>query len=544
MPFVPDNPEQQAGGRFVPDKPAAAPAPPAEEGAYSPMNLMGRMASGAIEPMISMGTGLGATIAGGLGGIGQSIYNAMGIGDQRASGDVVRSIQNRFTYQPRGEGGQAAMKVFGAIPEAIQEHVAAPAGRKVQDITGSPGLAAQTETALNFLPQALMSKGAGTLKAPPIKPSLLSPEAKMLAQRDVQLTPGQMGGPQFSKAESAVEKWPVVGAPIREAKTRATLAFDRSAINDSLTPIKEKLPENVVGRDAIAYAQDKLGAKYDDLQGKMTGSLYRTTNQGPPDLRGPGGGGPWPPPEIGPTLAQDLSRIESKSDLPPEYRSELNRILNTEIRDRFDKKSGLADGETVKKIESQLTGLIKDKQRSSNQYEREQALAIRDARTAFRQMLGRDNPGIADELQTLNGAYAKFKIVQNASTRVGAREGIFTPSHLEQAVRAKDMSKDKSAYGRGEALMQDLSTAGKKVMGEYLPDSGTPYQMALIGEVLSGLSGILKTGGGYALSKMLYSQPGLALAQRLMQRPPTFSGVGPAQVLTFGAANQVQSPPQ
>jgi hypothetical protein len=70
-----------------------------------------------------------------------------------------------------------------------------------------------------------------------------------------------------------------------------------------------------------------------------------------------------------------------------------------------------------------------------------------------------------------------------------------------------DKSKDKSAFARGNALMQDLGDAGKSVLGNKVPDSGTAQRLLYGGGALA--SGALNPmipasllGGG-----ALYTQP-------------------------------------
>ena len=72
-----------------------------------------------------------------------------------------------------------------------------------------------------------------------------------------------------------------------------------------------------------------------------------------------------------------------------------------------------------------------------------------------------------------NTGWANFKRVQRAAGYVGTEDGVFTPAQLQAAVRAADRSKDKARFAEGTALMQDLSSAGKSVLGTKTPNSGT-----------------------------------------------------------------------
>jgi hypothetical protein len=100
--------------------------------------------------------------------------------------------------------------------------------------------------------------------------------------------------------------------------------------------------------------------------------------------------------------------------------------------------------------------------------------------SALRRMVERVNPEYQGELSKINEGYSKFKITQRAAGSVGAHEGVFSPAQLHTAVKAQDQSKDKARFAEGNANMQDLSTAGKKVLPSTVPDSGTPFRTALL----------------------------------------------------------------
>ncbi len=86
----------------------------------------------------------------GLAGLATEAGNALGL-TERKGADVVHSVGEAMTYQPRGEMGKAATEVatypFQKLAEAGQY-----AGGKTLDATGSPGLATVVDTAVNALP--------------------------------------------------------------------------------------------------------------------------------------------------------------------------------------------------------------------------------------------------------------------------------------------------------------------------------------------------------------------------------------------------------
>ena len=96
-----------------------------------------------------------------------------------------------------------------------------------------------------------------------------------------------------------------------------------------------------------------------------------------------------------------------------------------------------------------------------------------------------------------------------AASSVAAKDGVFTPAQLHAAVKAKDKSMDKGAFARGNALMQDLSSAGKNVLPSNIPDSGTAGRL-LANMAAHPISGML-TAAASIPAMAAYSRTGSRL---------------------------------
>ena len=100
----------------------------------------------------------------GLAGLATEAGNALGL-TQKTGADVVHSVGEAMTYQPRGEMGKAATELatypFQKLAEAGQY-----LGGQTLDATGSPLAATVVDTAINALPMAVgpIKKGAVSLK--------------------------------------------------------------------------------------------------------------------------------------------------------------------------------------------------------------------------------------------------------------------------------------------------------------------------------------------------------------------------------------------
>lgn len=146
------------------------PQEPAKKGSRSDVADYG---VGAGEMALSMATGAGAEVAGGLAGIGQGVLSAVrGDDDPIAqAADRVEQVQDTFTYQPRTEEGQQIAGKAGELYDRYYQQYVDKAGQETlegMERTGSPtpvGDATLVQTAGEFLPAAIGVRGTrGRLK--------------------------------------------------------------------------------------------------------------------------------------------------------------------------------------------------------------------------------------------------------------------------------------------------------------------------------------------------------------------------------------------
>lgn len=341
--------------------------------------------------------------------------------------------------------------------------------------------------------------GAGRMLAPKTDEAVA-----LLRAEGVPLTAGQTAGPVAKRAEEAVRSVPGVGDTISMAHKRGIEGFNTAAINRSLAPINKELPKGMkAGREAIEYAKDNLGAAYNRILPKMNGQLDDE-------------------------MINELDSLSALTkSLPDAQKDQFQRILDNEIIGRFT-DYGNASGETLKQIESKLGSIAKGYRKSQDYDVRQLGDAVRESQDVLRKMLTRHNPGYAEEMAAINKGYANYKVVEEAAARIGSDEGVFTPAQLNSAVRKKDFSKDKSAFARGTALMQDLSQAGKSVMAQSVPDSGTPTRLMAGGALLGASPLISPTAALLNVAAMGGSIPAIqkGLSGLLTDRPDLMRQAG------------------
>lgn len=341
------------------------------------------------------------------------------------------------------------------------------------------------------------------------------PDVRTLTDAGVSVTPGRILGGVAQRAEDALTSRIGIGDLIRNRQRDNLRTFNEAAGNQTLAPVGDRVPAGVSGKTLTGVLQDNLGARYDALYGNVRGALDGPNGGTLPAVQG-----------AAPTLRQELSTIaQMGQNLPPPQRAQLNDIIKNEVFDRFT-GHGIASGQTVQDISSKLGNLASTMQRSENYDIRRLGSAVKEAQAAVRRMVDNVNPQYAGERARLDNAYAQFKTIQDASRRAGVRDDIFTPAQLDAAVRSQDRSKDKSRYARGDALMQELSSAGRNVLSQTVPDSGAALRALLGTGVVGGIgyaanhpyitAGVLGTAG---LAALPYTQTGARIAQALLTRP-------------------------
>lgn len=333
-------------------------------------------------------------------------------------------------------------------------------------------------------------------------------QVAQLLKEKVPLTIGQRLGGAANTVEEKLMSVPLLGDMISGARSRSTEQINRAAYARALNPVGEKLPDDVaLGRDAVSYIGEKLSDKYDDLLPKLTGRADQQFFGDLSNLR---------------------NMVQADDIMNPAEKAVFDRIMKNTVENKFSQAGGVT-GESLKVIESEL-GSRAAKLQAGDVSQRQLADALKEAQAAIRSMVERSNPSYAESLKNINSGYANLLRVERAA---GAGEsGVFTPRQLSTAVKALDSSKNKRAFARGNALMQDLSDAGVAVASNRVPNSGTTDRALLFGLGAAGLGGYSQTEAplsdyaGYAAAalapSLLYTRGGVAASNAIG------SGIGAA----------------
>lgn len=323
---------------------------------------------------------------------------------------------------------------------------------------------------------------------------LVSKAEQTMRELGITPTPGQTIGGAFKKAEDFAQNLPLVGEQVRNAREKVLFDFNKGIINKALSKIDDKLPENVIGRDAVAYASEQVSNKYDDVLSKMKFDLnFKTTS--------------------------NVLKVLDEANLPSEaQRKEAVDILNNVVLNKFQGAS--LTGQEYKGVESDLRKEVSKYLNSSVASDRNIGEALQKVLGTFKEELWVQNPKYTPQLRRIDSAYGDLNVMSKAAANTGAENGVFTPKQYQLAVKQLDITRNKKNFAKGSARGQDIAESAMNVIGE-------PSKSTLEGRLALGAA-----GGAALLSKpavaipalaatsAVYSAPGLKITDALLRQRP------------------------
>ena len=291
----------------------------------------------------------------------------------------------------------------------------------------------------------------------------------------------------------------MIGAFISNARERQLFDFNKGVINNTLRKVDEKLPDEVIGRDAVAYVQQVVSQKYDDVLSNVSMKYDRE-------------------------LASKIGEVIPKSNISgAAKKQELNDLLDSLVYSQVpvdNKIVGEVSGEAFKAIETNINRKIAQYARSTDPNDLEIADALSQALKVWRGELMAQNPKYAQKLQRINAAYADVTVMETAAANGGAANGVFTPKNYQTAVRQRDMSRRKRAFAAGKARGQQVSDGAVETLSPEV--AATTEGRVAMG--LAGGYGALQNpyiaGAAVVATPLLYSKGGLKAIEAIATRRP------------------------
>lgn len=524
MAFVPDE-EEKPRSRFIPDSRRVSDARvDSSQSVLSEMSHLDKALAGVGMGMSRIGRGIGQR----LGLTSQEAVDEAAPRDAALSstgagmgGEIIGNLA--LTAIPGiGLGGLAARAAGAALPALIAPTVGAA-------VTGGAISAATTpvQTGGSVLREAGIGAAGGAIgdvamrtAARVAHPIMQSEAVKKLLGEGIVPTPGQAMGARSlaGTTEQKMESLPLVGQIIQNAKQRGIGELNLAQLKRSV-PASEAGRVTAVGRAGIQQADQILSQGYDDVLNAIQKVPQTFVLPATPATRGafnPQTGGypriPAQPERVAPsvmTIANDPD-LALSDDVKTRL---VNAIRMQFSRPGIDKSTGEMSADLAKRIDSTLGRLARNNSASASADDRSLGLALRAVQGEWRDALRQAAPdaATATRLDELNKAYANFVRTERAAAMVGAKDGVFSAAQLQNAVKSSDSSVRKTGFAKGHSLGQDLSDPASVVLGNTVPDSGTPGRALMDMVMLKGGAAHLANPamyGALAASPFLYSRAG------------------------------------
>lgn len=433
-------------------------------------SAVGRVAMGAADPGVAI-----AQLAANAVGAGDSVNRGISETEAKYQAarkeagsegfDVGRLAGNVAMTLPVGLAGAPATTIAGMATKGALQGAAGGALAPVTDAQGLMDFLEKkaAQASMGAAGGAAMAPVAGVLGRLVSPKASVNPELAMLRQEGIDPTIGQALGGMANRIEQKAASLPIVGDRIGAMRRAAVEQFNEAAINRATAPVGKSVQGS--GQDAIAKAGDILSDAYEAAIGKVKGVVFDT-----------------------PEFNADLAKLQQlTSALEPAHKARFDKALNDVVVGRMSPNGGMI-GQTFKRVDSELGQLASRYGKSPMAGEQELAAAVKELQTALREQVARSEPAFAEALRAADKGWANLVRVEGAGARAINTDGVFTPGQLGMASRTADRSVRHRASARGDALMQDLSTAGQNVLGNTIPNSGTVDRagVAALGALLGG----------------------------------------------------------
>lgn len=375
----------------------------------------------------------GAFAAGEIGG---------GVAAQLGIGKALGVTGAMGTFAPRALAADVAYGSAYGAGENNEDRLSGARGGAISSVVGGA-----------------LGRGAARGLAGVVAPEV-DPAVRTLRDNGVRTTLGQNLGPSAAKTEEKLASVPFVGDMIKGARDASINDFQTAVVNDSLKEIGKKLPAKSAPTEAMKFAQKAFDDAYDDARKAMT---LKPDQEMVADFL-------------------DLERRVTDGALDAESISRLRKIYKSQVARRM--KPGGVTGDTYKEIVSGL-GKLQAGTRASYP---ELSGAIGEMKSIVDRVARRSStPEAAAKMDAADAGYALFTRAERAAASRGGETGGFTPLQYDAAVQKGDGSVRSKAYLRGEARGQELAEAGKKVLRDRIPNSGSADR-AFMGLAAGGAS--------------------------------------------------------
>lgn len=220
--------------------------PPSRKKAYRPhdegeaMADAGAFALGTPEAALQVATGLGASVVGGLVGVGDTVRH-LAKGDTlsdslEAGGGTARKVQEAGTFQPRSEGGKAVSHAI-SLPLEVANKLLGKTGGALGSVVGPRAEAAGETIGENIIPAVLAAEGGRRAVTRPLEEAQPVPGRGVTPLRQLSMEEEQ----RYRRQQQAGVK-PTLGSVTRDP---SQVRFEsQTAMTEAGVPLYQRGLEN------------------------------------------------------------------------------------------------------------------------------------------------------------------------------------------------------------------------------------------------------------------------------------------------------------
>lgn len=269
----------------------------------------------------------------------------------------------------------------------------------------------------------------------------VTPNARRLMRRGVELTPGQMNPEgNWGMMEEVLQAVPVIGPKIREARGRGWTQT-QNVIAQEAAPPGVKLTPRQDPQDMFRDLANAYDTAYDVGKGYPMLPVIR----------------PATGPDVPLSQALQVPRGAKGTDEGRKYAAS---VLNNELSSIKGLGSKLSSDDLLA-MRSRIRAEVRDLRKRPNA-----PLGADDILTNAEQKItaaldSQLPPNVVQQVRAIDAKYGNFKVLEDALNRAIDRPEGFTPAQFSQAVRAGTTSR--MGYAAGGGRMRDVSRAASDV---------------------------------------------------------------------------------
>ena len=405
----------------------------------------------------------------------------------------LRESNEPFTTGPAGATGEflgeAAASTLAGGPIGRALRVGGPIVRGAIEGGATTYLTAEPEERRTAGAYGTVASGAlpaaGKVTRAATRGIDMSPAARKLTTRGVELTPGQVA-PEgtWAMIEESMMRIPLVGPRVAAARERGWQQT-KNLISKESAPPGYTPPDRADVRDAYKDLKNAYDTAYDQFKG------YPLQ---PAMMRVQGGNVP---------LTQFMA-VPRQAAADPKSRRYVQTFIDNELG-RI--KGRQLDSEDLLKIRSNIRAKIRDLSGNQNFPDAEGLLKTAEQR-ATEVLESQLPPDVMKSLREVDAKYGNFKVLESAIDRSKDRPDAFTPAQFSMAV--KESTPSKGQYAAGGGRMRDIAQESADVFSPRTPVTGAQQPSQLVGYAAAFPAAMLYgEGRGKQLGRMLAGQTGV-----------------------------------